>query len=141
MKLSALKVDAGAIEDGQWVGNIPEMGDLEVRVRGLNNAKYRRLQARLIDAVPRAKRQGGRLDPEEQDRITATCLRQTVLLDWRGLEGEDGQPVPYSEELASDLLTKPEFRRFREGVIWAASQVGEEQAEADRADEGNSGPA
>ncbi|WP_232629163.1 hypothetical protein [Methylobacterium sp. Leaf118] len=138
MKLSSLKVDASAIEEGQWVGNIPEMGDLEVRVRGLNNARYRRLQTKLIDAVPRAKRQGGRMDPDEQDRITATCLNATVLLDWRGLEGEDGQPLPYSKDLASTLLSEAEFRRFREGVIWAASQVGEEQAEAERADEGNS---
>ncbi|APX83978.1 hypothetical protein BV511_04135 [Methylorubrum extorquens] len=138
MKLSSLKVDAAAIEDGEWIGNIPEMGDLEVRVRGLNNAKYRRLQTTLIDAVPRAKRQGGRLDPDEQDRITASCLNATVLLDWRGLEGEDGQPVPYSKDLATDLLTKPEFRRFREAVIWAASQVGEERAAADEDDAGNS---
>lgn len=138
MKLSSLKVDAAAIEDGEWIGNIPEMGDLEVRVRGLNNAKYRRLQTTLIDAVPRAKRQGGRLDPDEQDRITASCLTATVLLDWRGLEGEDGQPVPYSKDLATDLLSKPEFRRFREAVIWAAAQVGEERAAADEEDAGNS---
>ncbi|KQQ13281.1 hypothetical protein ASF53_13990 [Methylobacterium sp. Leaf123] len=138
MKLSSLKVDAVAIEDGEWIGNIPEMGDLEVRVRGLNNAKYRRLQTTLIDAVPRAKRQGGRLDPDEQDRITASCLNATVLLDWRGLEGEDGQPVAYSKDLATELLTKPEFRRFREAVIWAASQVGEERAAADEDDAGNS---
>lgn len=138
MKLSSLKVDAAAIEDGEWIGSIPEMGDLEVRVRGLNNAKYRRLQSKLIDAVPRAKRQGGRLDPDEQDRITAICLRETVLLDWRGLEGEDGAPVSYTKDLANDLLTKPEFRRFREGVIWAAAQVGEERAAADEDDAGNS---
>lgn len=138
MKLSSLKVDAAAIEDGEWIGNIPEMGDLEVRVRGLNNAKYRRLQTKLIDAVPRAKRQGGRMDPDEQDRITAICLRETVLLDWRGLEGEAGEPVAYSKDLAGDLLSKPEFRRFREGVIWAASQVGEERAATDEEDAGNS---
>lgn len=138
MKLSSLKVDPAAIEGGEWIGNIPEMGDLEVCVRGLNNAKYRRLQSKLIDAVPRQKRPGGRVDPDEQDRITATCLNATVLLDWRGLEGEDGQPLPYSQDLAAELLSKPEFRRFREGVIWAAAQVGEERAASDEDDAGNS---
>ena len=31
---------------------------------------------------------GGRIDPDEQDRITAICLRDTCLLDWDHLEDE-----------------------------------------------------
>ncbi|KQT13994.1 hypothetical protein ASG40_19400 [Methylobacterium sp. Leaf399] len=138
MKLSSLKVDAAKIEGGAWVGNIPEMGDLRLKVCGLQNARYRRLQSKLTDAIPRAKRQGGRIDPDEMDRVTAICLRETVLMDWSGLENEDGSPLSYSKEVAGEYLTKPEFRRFREAVIYAASVVGEDDAEADKADEGNS---
>ncbi|MDP4024461.1 hypothetical protein Q8W71_17690 [Methylobacterium sp. NEAU 140] len=137
MKLSALKVDADKIEAGEWVGDIPEMGDLRLRVRGLQNAGYRRLQSRLIDAVPRSKKQGGRVDPDELDRITSTCLASTVLLDWAGLEDEGGAPLPYSKETATEFLTNPAFRRFRDAVLYAATVVGDAGAETEKADAGN----
>lgn len=132
-----MKVDADKVEGGDWIGKIPELDDVRLKVRGLQNAQFRRMQSRLLDAVPRSKRQGGRVDPEEMDRITSTCLAATVLIDWSGIEGEDGQPLPYSREKASELLTDPNFRRFRDGVIWAATQVGEDDAEADKDDAGN----
>lgn len=138
MKLSSLKVDAEKIEDGAWIGDIPEMGGLRLKVRGLQNAHFRRMQAKLLDAVPRAQRQGGRVDPDVMDRITAQCLAGTVLLDWEGLEDENGGALAYDKALAADLVTKPEFRRFREAVIYAATIVGDADAEGEKADAGNS---
>ena len=136
MKLSSIEVDPDKIEQGQWIGNIPEDGDLELKVRGLQNADFRRLQGKLVEAVPRAKKVGGRLDPDEQDRVTNQCLAATVLLGWRGLEDDNG-PIPFSKEKARELLMDPRYRRFREAVIWAASVVGEEQAAALEDDAGN----
>lgn len=135
MRLSEIQINAAAVEEGEWIGDLPEMGDLRLKVRGLNNDKYRRLQQRLIEATPRAKRPGGRLDPAEQDRITAKCLTDTVLLDWSGLEGDEG-PIAYSAEMAKTLLTDPQYRRFRDAVIAAASRVEEVEAEARQDDLG-----
>jgi hypothetical protein len=126
MKLSDLTVDAERLEKGAWVDNIPDMEGLRLKVRGANNVDWRRLQSRLLNAVPRKKRLGGQLDPDEQDRITATCLLNACLMDWDGLEGDDGKPLPYSKEWASKLIMEPEYRRFRDAVIWAATMVGEE---------------
>jgi hypothetical protein len=126
MKLSDITVDAERLEKGAWVDNIPDMEGLRLKVRGANNVDWRRLQSRLLDAVPRKKRLGGRLDPDEQDRITASCLLNTCLMDWDGLEGDDGNPLPYSKEWADKLIKEPEYRRFRDAVIWAASIVAEE---------------
>lgn len=127
MKLGEFKVDAAKVEHGAWVDNIPEMEGLRLLVRGANNVQWRKLQRRLMDAVPRKKRIGGRLDPDEEDRITSTCLHQACLEGWEGLQNDDGTPLPYSKEVAHDLLFKPEFRRFRDGVLWAATVVGEER--------------
>lgn len=132
------KVDTAKVEDGEWVGDIPDMGDLRLKVRGLNNARYRRMQQELVSAVPRSRRRKGRLDPLENDRITGTCLSRTVLLGWENLEGEDGQPVPYSEETAHAYLTDPGYAEFLQAVVWAATQVGEDDAEAEKAETGNS---
>lgn len=133
MKLSEVKIDVERQEQGGWVDNIPEMGDVRLKVRGINNADWRRMQAKLFEAVPRAKKPGGRIDPDEQDRITTQLLGATVLLDWSGIENEDGSALTYSSAVASKMLADPEMRRFRDAVVWAATQVAERQSE-DRKD-------
>lgn len=125
MKMKDMAVDTDRVENGAWVDDIPEMEGLKLKVRGSNNVDWRRLQARLVDAVPRKKRPGGRLDPDEQDRVIALCLLNTCLLDWDGLEDDDGKALPYSKQMANTLLTEPQYRRFRDGVIWAAGVVAE----------------
>lgn len=124
MKLSDIEVDPVRIEQGEWVSDIPEMGELRLRVRGIGNADWRRIQSKLQDAVPRQHRVGNRIDPVEQDRIVNICLQGACLLDWDGVEG-DGEPLPYSKEMAAELLTNPKYRRFRDAVLWAATVVGE----------------
>jgi hypothetical protein len=132
MKLGELKVNAKAAEEGAWVNNIPDMGGLRFKVRGANNRDWRKLQARLIESVPRKKRALGRLDPDEQDRINAILLLETGLQEWEGLEADDGKPLPYSKATAKQLLDDPEMIRFREAVMWACMTVAEqEQASAD----------
>src|SRR5262245_40290355 len=126
MKLTEIAVDPDRVENGAWVDDIPELQGLRLKVRGNNNADWRRLQARLLDAVPRKKRMGGRVDPDEQDKIIGSCLLSTCLLDWDGLEDDDGAPIPYSKQMAQKLLNEPEYRRFRDGVIWASNVVADE---------------
>ncbi len=128
MKLGELKVNAKAVEDGAWVENIPDLGGVRLKVRGSNNRDWRRLQQRLIEAVPRKKRVGGRIDPEEQDKITTALLVGAGLLDWEGLEGDDGQPLAYSRKAAQELLENPELMRLRDGVLWACTMVAEQDA-------------
>lgn len=143
MKLSDTVVDPKKIEEGEWVGEkygtpIPELGDICLKVKGIGNAVWRRLQRTLTDAVPRKNKPGGRLKQEEEDRITSVCLRDACVLDWENVEGdgvigEDGKPVAYDKKIAHRLLTEAPYRRFREGAIWAASLVGDVEA-ADRED-------
>ncbi|WP_210482753.1 hypothetical protein [Microvirga antarctica] len=141
MKLTSLKIDTEKLETGAWVDTIPEMGELRLHVRGLNNADYRRHQAKLLEAVPRAKRVGGRIDPDEQDRIVSLCLLNTVLLDWDGLTDDDDKALPYSRDMAQTLLVDPAYRRFRDAVIWAAGVVAEDGDLALQDAVGNSSPA
>lgn len=140
MKLSDMKIDNDRLEQGAWVGDIPEMGDLRLKVRGMGNSDFRRMQQRLYDAEPRQFKVGGRLDPDRQDAILATCILATVLIDWDGVTDDADQPVAYSREFAKTLLTEPAYRRFREAVTWAASTVAE-TSDVDQADaSGNSAP-
>jgi hypothetical protein len=139
VKLKSLKIDSAAVEGGRWVEQIPGAGNLRLRVRGVGNAAYRALMDKLVDAVPREKRLRG-LDVADRDRITAECFVETILLDWDNLYADDAETekVPYSKELASQLLTDPDYIRFYDAVQWAANLVAND-SEADLKEaEGNS---
>src|SRR5215207_282633 len=134
MKLSDIKININAVEKGDWVGDIPEMGDLRLRVRGTDNADYSALQDKLLRA---ARRRNGNASREQRDQITATLLLETVLLDWDGILDENNRPIPYSKDFAQTLLTDPEYRDFRMAVIWAADQVARTESKVEESDRGN----
>jgi hypothetical protein len=120
MKISQLEVDQKIVEEGHWVSNIPELTGVRLKVRGSSNKDWRRMAQRLINAVPRKLRANGMLDPDEADKISATILLHTGLLDWEGIENDDGTPIPYDKKKAAQYLTG---ERFRAGVQFACDQV------------------
>jgi hypothetical protein len=137
MKLSDLALDPERQEKGAWVDDIPEMEGLRLLVRGTMNADWRRLQSKLLEAIPRKKRAGGRLDVDDTDRITQTLLLNACLLDWEGLEDDDGKPIPYNKDMARKLLFEPEYRAFRDGVVYAANIVAQNISEDQKETSGN----
>ncbi len=124
MKLSDIRVDASLAEIGDWVDNIPDLGGVRLKVRGLNNKDYRKMSSKLFQNIPRAQKAGGQLDPEIADAITSRCLLNTVLMDWDGIVDDDDNKIPYSKDLAEKLLFDPEYASFRDSVVWAANVVG-----------------
>lgn len=134
------KIDIEKLEQGAWVDNIPEMGSLRLKTRGSNNRDWRRMQNKLIAAIPRQKRVGN-LDPDEFDRVTAVLIRDTALLDWDGLENTDGSPLPFSKEQAYEFLSNPAYgRKFLTAAIYAADMVAELREDEMEQDSKNSSP-
>lgn len=140
MKLSSLKTDSKRAEQGVWVGDIPEMGDVKLLVRGWNNLAFRAQQQKLIRALPRGLRSGMQLLPKVQDQISAKCMRDTILLDWRNIQADDGSPIHYDRELAGKLLEDPDSRAFFDAVMWASMNIADGQAEEEEGLEKNSSP-
>lgn len=124
MKISACKVDSKKLEGGAWVKTIPAFPGMALKVRGLGNTEYRVLRARLIEEVPRAERLAG-LTPADDDRILTECLIETVLVDWRGLEDDDGNPLAFDKAVSRRYLTDPDYTSFRGAVLWAAGALDE----------------
>jgi len=121
MKLSNLKIDSSKLEQGAWVGDIPGLGDIRLRVRGIGNDDYRRRQSELTAALPRHLRK----EPAEQDKITNALIVETLLEGWEKVEGDDGKPMPFTADAALAILEDPDMRAFNDGVIWAAISVSE----------------
>lgn len=124
MKLSEIKIDSNKQEEGGWVDNIPELAGLRFKTRGSMNKDWRRMQNRMVQAVPRAEKIDG-LSPQHSDRINGILLRETAILDWDGIEGEDGEKLPFSKEMFQKIWDDPDMQKFREGALWAANVVAE----------------
>lgn len=123
MDIKNLKRDLAASQEGQWVGDIPEMGQLRLKVRGDNGARVAEVRTRKIRAVSRDKRdRSGNPIFSELLRITAELLHEEILLDWDGLT-DGGKPVKYDADLAKEWLTNPEYQDFAEAVAWASKVV------------------
>ena len=129
MKLNDLKIDAAKAEAGDWVGDIPDLGDLRLKVRGIANSDARRLRNKLVATLARALR----TEPLEQDKITARILAETVLLGWENFD------QTYSKERAFEILSDPDYEPFRDGVVWASTMVAECQT-ANMGDDAKNSP-
>ena len=124
MKLSESKINVEAQEQGAWIRDIPNCPGLEVLTRGINNKSYRlRQQALFRSKVPQKDRLAQTVKPETQDEIQAILLAETCLLDWKGLEDGDGQPIPFDPATALTLLQNPENADLRDGCAYAAERV------------------
>ncbi len=118
MDIGKLEV-AAPIYDGQWVKDIPGLGDARLKVRGLSSPQARKLRNRLFASEGVA---GEKLTDEAVERIASQVALKALLLDWEGFT-EHGQPVPYDATLAEIWLTDPKFAVFADAVIIAASRV------------------
>lgn len=123
MDIASLSKDPSALERGVWVDDLPGMGDLRVKVRGLQSDRYLAGRARKERNVPREdKERDGRLKPPAAMRIYLELLFEVILLDWDNLTN-NGKPVSYDEKLAKDLCTNPAYRDFQDAVTYAANVV------------------
>lgn len=140
MKLSDVRVDAKLIEDGEWIGDLPGCGDLEVKIRGVNNSAWQQMAQRLVNALPRKERMG-LISAASSRRINTELLIECAVLDWRNLTDEKGQPIPYSKEKCAELLRDPNLSDIFDGFLHAAGVVGKRSKEELEAAGKNSPPA
>lgn len=138
MELSSFKRNAAAAAEGRWVDGIPRAPGLRLRVRGLSSPKAvacRRKKERQVEKKDRER--GGGFKPEVEQRITREVLHEAILLEWDGLK-DNGEPIPYTEEMAGQLLLNPDYDEFAGAVTWAASVVDTDNEEVADTQLGNS---
>lgn len=138
MDIQSIKRNSAAAAEGRWVDDIPSMPGLRLRVRGATSlaaVNCRRKKERQVERKDRER--GGGFKPEIEQRITREVLHEAVLLDWEGLTNA-GEPMPYSEEAAGQLLLDPDFDAFAGAVTWAAAAVDSDNAEIAEEEAGNS---
>jgi hypothetical protein len=136
VRLSSIRINGAAIEQGDWVDDIPLLPGVRLKVRAINNLDYRRLEAKLIRALPRKNRVNG-LDPKDIDAIETRCLAETILVGWDGIEGDDGEPLEFSQATAAALIGDPDYAVFRNAVSYAARTLFDTKTDDAEEDAGN----
>lgn len=118
MRLSKTKTDEILERDGVWVAL---RYGIEVKVARAGNPKadvwHSRLSAedrRLFDNPTLYK---GR--EERVNELLASLIAESILLDWRGIEDDEDQPVPFSVGTAKQYLL--EYDWLRADTLEAAS--------------------
>ncbi|MBB4000968.1 hypothetical protein [Aurantimonas endophytica] len=136
MDISSLKRDSKKVEAGEWVGDIPGMEDVRLRVRGLSSPTVAALRSRKERKVSREGRErDGQLKTDVALVIFGEILHEAVLLEWDGITS-DGKPLPFDADIAKVWLTDPDFTPFADAVVWAAQVVDKGRA-GDQEEVGN----
>ena len=112
------KTDVDKEDNGTWL-NIDT--ECRVLVARMNNPAYEEELKRLRAPYKQAIREGS-MEDEIADRILATAMAKTILLNWEGLE-LDGKPYPYSYENCRELLLNRAYRQFRNLIVSMAADV------------------
>ena len=129
MEINKLRRDSSKIEGGDWVDNIPGMGDLRLKVRGSNSRIVRKALSKKVFGLDGPIPEEG-LPDDVSDRIDAEVSAESVLLDWDGLT-QDGKPFPYDPEVAKAWLADLDFDDFKRAVDYAANVVAKRRKEAE----------
>lgn len=105
MKIGLLRTNQTKENDGVWV-TIVEGRDGEapfrIKVRRLGCPAFQESQRQLM----KDKAIGFRGNASETDalEITRQAVADTILVDWEGLQEDDGSPIPFSPAKSRELL-------------------------------------
>ncbi len=115
---SQYQTDEDAEVDGVWV----DLGDGgRVKVARFGNPVHEKVMERLRRPYRNMLRSGRDLPKDIQDRLTIEGLAESILLDWSGLEDENGKAIAFSKKKAKELLT--DLKDFRNAVSFLALEA------------------
>lgn len=116
MEFNTLKEASDDLAAGEWVEDLPHLGDARLKVRAMSSPDVVRTLGRELRA---ASDERGQLAPEKMEQIDLKVIAEAVLLDWDGFT-QDGAPVAHSVGLARTWL---ETDLFLAAVKVAAQRV------------------
>lgn len=100
MRLADLKTDQDAANEGVWS---TYADDFELKIRSLHSDAYAKRRSEI--RKPHARElDRARPDPKVLESVTLECMAGAAVADIRGLEDDDGSPIPYSKERMLELF-------------------------------------
>ena len=123
MKLQDLELDIQSTDEGAWINDIPELAGVSFCVRGTEYGPYQKAMRTAMMTQGRKQRLQSQVDPERFSALQNALTAEHLLLDWRGVEDNDGEPLPYTPAQAKKAMTERRYRPFQRGVLYAVEIV------------------
>jgi len=123
-------------EEGAWV-EVNGFYGLKIKVRRMRSATATKAYERIIlEMFGEGKlRRPSDLSSDQSLEIIKRQLAEAILVDWVNLrDSETGEEIPYSAEVARELMEIGDFREF---VFQAASERDSFREQHDKEAEGN----
>ena len=118
-KLNALRTDPNKESSGVW---IDYEDDIKLKIGRMNSPAFEKFiadrQATSIGRYRRAKQTDA-----ERDKLIEEAVANTILLDWKNIQDEEGLDIPFSKEKALEFFRDPGLRDFYRFVLIEASQA------------------
>ena len=138
-RLNRIATDTEKASEGQWVEFCPAQDEndkpLELKIARIGNPVYtQRLQA-LVRPHRRKVRMGF---DDDLEQFVKVAVAECCLVDWRGLDDEDGKPVAYSKAKSVEILTNPIYSDLLDFVMDVGGYAAVYREEAVVAIAGNS---
>lgn len=130
-KLSTFKANLRLEEGGIWTN----FGGIRFLIARMGNPKYTAEIRRLTKA--KAMTEGlnrNDIDVETLQGLSDEAFAATCILDWDGMEDDNGISIPYSKEKALEIIRNPEYHElytFFQQVATNAAGYKEQQQAAD----------
>lgn len=102
---SAFGTNKESETDGVWV-SITDTVEFKIRRLGGHNAKLiSKRHAELFQPYAKAK-ENNALSEDKEEQLNIKLFVDSVIVDWKGLTGEDGKELKYDPSIAADLLVE-----------------------------------
>ena len=102
-KISEIMSDMDKVENGVWE---KYSAGIELLIANINNTKYRKARSRLLK--PHMRRLKFISADEILDLIKPAAAKH-LLIGWKNIEDEKGNPIPYSPEKALEFFNDPKL--------------------------------
>ncbi|GBQ14734.1 hypothetical protein [Swaminathania salitolerans] len=118
-RLTDLKTDSAAINDGVWV-DIEQYPGLRIRTRGYTDAFIDAQARRLAQAAEKFRNSVERIPNAVRRQINAGLLSEFLLLDVDGLYADDAETEKVSLDAFRALLADPAYGQLQR-CCWEAA--------------------
>lgn len=132
-KLSAIKQDLDLEKDGVWFDF--SMG-IELKIANANNPVFKD----YLKKITKPFIQQIRNSPDGSDiqtRLFKKAAARHLVLDWRNIEDDDGNEVPFSSETCLEYFNDPSLREFYNFVVLSANANEMYRQQIEEESEGN----
>lgn len=119
MKLSKLKSDIKKENHGVW---IDYNADIKFKIARIGSTEYNKVMEELTLPHKKALRRGALPDTKFAE-IMSTALATGCILDWSGIEDDDGKLIPFSVDKAVEWMNDASLKDLRDFIAKEASNI------------------